>query len=225
MTDFANQLDLFNPRRHNQTVHIIGMGGIGSEVFRQVLGVGIRHIEIWDDDAVEGHNLPSQLIYPKRDLGKLKVLSAASYAEYMGYDDITLTAHAERVTPDTPLEGIVISGVDSMDSRKDIWQAIGENPLVELYLDGRIGGEQLTYFSAIPLDSQSMDDYAATLFEQEHAAQLLCGSRVICYTTAALAGFLVGHMCLFLSGRLNRNVVELAYDVPNFCFLTNQAKT
>ena len=111
MADYSNQLDLFNPRLHSAPVHLIGLGGIGSSLLLPLIKLGISDITLYDDDVLEESNIPSQLIYREEDIGKPKVEAAAEFADRYGVQAKTVQA---RVDGDTSLEGIVISGVDSM---------------------------------------------------------------------------------------------------------------
>lgn len=217
MADFSNQLDLFNPRYHSAPVHLIGLGGIGSSLLLPLIKLGLTDITLYDDDVLEESNIPSQLIYCPGDIGKPKVEAAAAFAERYGVQAKTVNA---RVDADTPFEGIVISGVDSMTSRYAIWEAVGYNPEVLMYMDGRIGGEQLTYFTAIPADPDSMDRYEATLFPEEESAGLPCGARAIIHPAVMLAGVMVYELARFLREEAEP-LPELAYDMPTYAMIVN----
>lgn len=56
------------------TVMIIGLGGIGTEVFRHLVSSGVSNFVLVDFDKVNITNLNRQYLYSKKDLGKSKVL-------------------------------------------------------------------------------------------------------------------------------------------------------
>ncbi len=108
--------------------------------------------------------------------------------------------HEEFVTADTPLEGIIISGVDSMRSRQAIWDAVQNHAHeVPLLLDGRIGGENLQLLSVQPSDLDVADEYeAGWLFSDDVAAPLPCAARTVIHPPTVLAGLIIAQLTLFL---------------------------
>ena len=156
--DYRDQTAIFDPAKFTWPVHIIGAGGIGSAVIFPLLKLGVHELHVWDPDVVEAHNLPAQLLYRPSDIGMSKASAVQAFAERQE-SDCQVVPHTEFVTADTPFDGIVISGVDSMKSRSHIWDAVKFNPLVPLYMDGRIGGEQLQLLSLNPSDIDGIDAY------------------------------------------------------------------
>ena len=120
--DFWRQLDILSPEDTKKTnINVIGVGGIGSPTVLAIAKMGIRNITIFDDDTVEPHNLPNQF-YTIKDLGEQKVYALSDAVN--AYTGFTITTHNEKYV-DQPVEGIVISGVDSMETRKAIWEKCG----------------------------------------------------------------------------------------------------
>jgi tRNA A37 threonylcarbamoyladenosine dehydratase len=56
-----------------QTVFIMGVGGLGSIVLIAMLRLGVKKIIIVDYDVVDNHNMNRQLMYSIKDIGKPKV--------------------------------------------------------------------------------------------------------------------------------------------------------
>lgn len=195
--DYSDQTGIFDPAQFTWPVHIIGLGGIGSAVLFPLMKLGVNHLEIWDDDAVEPHNIPAQLIYRPSDVGVSKAKAAAAFVERQEAA-CTVITHEEHVTAETALEGVVISGVDSMASRSAIWDAVKFNPMVPLYMDGRIGGEQLQLLSLNPSDFDSVESYEKWLFSDEEGAQLPCAERTVIHPPTVLAGLMVANLTLFI---------------------------
>jgi molybdopterin/thiamine biosynthesis adenylyltransferase len=182
-------------------IHLIGAGGIGSHVLLALIELGARTIHVWDDDTVAAHNRPNQIIYSKSDVGKPKVDGMVRFVESQGYDT-TIIPHLERVTSDTPLTGIVISGVDDMANRKDVWKAVVFNPLVSFYIDGRIGDDVGWVFALDPSDPKDTVRYETTLFDDDEVEDLSCTTR------------LNPHSALFVAQRVSISLVLFRENKP-----------
>lgn len=71
------RIDLWNQDKlREQTVLILGVGGLGSVVLMNVLRLGVKKAIIVDYDVVDIHNLNRQIMYGLEDVGKSKVESA-----------------------------------------------------------------------------------------------------------------------------------------------------
>jgi adenylyltransferase/sulfurtransferase len=70
--DIDKQLLLFR-----SSALIIGMGGLGCAVAQYLVASGIGKVTLVDDDKVEAHNLPRQILYSDNDIGELKAATAA----------------------------------------------------------------------------------------------------------------------------------------------------
>ncbi len=198
---YADQVDIFDPKRWTWPVHVIGLGGIGSALLLPLVKLGVREIHLWDDDTVEPHNVPAQLLYRASDVGKPKVSAAAEIIESYGLD-VTVIQHSCWVTPATQLEGVVMSGVDSMASRRAIWEAIKFNPQVPFYLDGRIGGQQVQVFAVDPVDDQSIERYEPWLVSDTDVVDLPCSARTIIYAPLQVAVWMTSQLTLYAQGEL-----------------------
>lgn len=197
--DYSGQTDIFDPAKFAWPVHVIGLGGIGSALILPLIRLGLRsELHVWDNDVVEPHNPPAQPIYRPSDVGTPKSKAVQAFTEYME-GECTVVPHDAWVAADTPLEGVVISGVDSMKSRTAIWQAVQANSyLVPFYMDGRIGGEQLQLLSLNPSDFDVAERYEQDwLFPDEEAAELPCAARTVIHPTQTLSGLMVANLTLF----------------------------
>ncbi len=195
---YADQRDFFDPDQFTRPVHLIGLGGIGSAVVLPLIKLGLKStLHLWDPDIVEPHNIPCQLIYGTADIGTSKVAATAALMAQLGAQ-CDIAQHPEVVTEATPLEGIVISGVDSMKSRRAIWEAVQGSLDVELYMDGRIGGEQFQLHTLDPLDYDYAETYEGTwLFDDGEASPLPCTARTVIHPAVVLAGLMVNQLTRF----------------------------
>lgn len=200
--DFSNQTGFFDPAAFGHEVTLIGCGGIGASALPTLATLGIPNITIWDPDMVEPRNLASTILFGPDDVGKSKV--EVAQRELLRLGAKTVTIHDELFDPDVhgnALNGIVISGVDSMSARKQIWKAIAWNGLVPLYLDGRIGGEQLQLNIVNPVDPDDVAWYEEhQLFDDANAAPLPCAVRNVVYPSATLGGVMASKLASFSRG-------------------------
>lgn len=70
---FNNSYINFDKLMKNKKILILGLGGIGSNVFNILLRSGFERFIIVDNDIVEISNLQKQYIYNKCDVGKSKI--------------------------------------------------------------------------------------------------------------------------------------------------------
>ena len=57
----------------NSRVFIVGVGGLGNHILLTLAAMGVGHITIADEDTVKLDNLPRQILYDEKDIGKNKV--------------------------------------------------------------------------------------------------------------------------------------------------------
>ena len=177
-------------------IHLIGAGGIGTHALLTLIEQEARVVHLWDDDTVEGHNLPTQFMYRPVDIGTSKVEAAKSFVERQGYQTVIIP-HATRVTPSTRMGGIVISGVDSMTSRADIWETVRLDPRIRLYVDARIGADTLQVHALDPIREESGNDYASWIVLDEEVPDLGCITRQNPHSALGVAQVLSAHLTLF----------------------------
>jgi hypothetical protein len=203
--DFSDQSGIFDPKTFSETVTVIGCGGIGASLLPTLVTMGVKKIVLFDDDLVEPRNIASQLLYRPSDLYKSKVDVCADYLREYGATDVE--AHKRFYsTDDTPQPGVVIGAVDSMKARQEIWGTIDGNPDVQLYLDGRIGGESLALYAVDPLEG---DWYGERhLYNDDKAMPLPCTERAIVYPATILGGLMCRHLAHFHSGEQPAKIVN-----------------
>ncbi|WP_157729627.1 HesA/MoeB/ThiF family protein [Tumebacillus algifaecis] len=79
-TEETNRYEYMRRIRHSKVL-VVGVGGMGSWMTTQLLGLGIGHIVLLDGDHVEVSNLNRTAMYKPADAGKLKVDCAVAYAK------------------------------------------------------------------------------------------------------------------------------------------------
>lgn len=167
-------------------VTIIGAGSIGSTTALWLGKMGVAELTVFDDDIVEEHNWSNQ-VYRYADIQQPKVLALQRIMQRFGIQRPEVVV--DKYT-DQSLAGIVISGVDSMSSRKTIWKSVKQQSQVRLYIDARMGLETLMVYTVNPQLREDRIRYAKTLHSDQDSLQEPCTARTICYTPLMAASFI-----------------------------------
>lgn len=185
--NFRRQLDILDPNAIVYPVTLVGCGGIGSPTALTLAKIGCQNLTLIDPDTVEEHNLPNQL-YHLSDIDKQKVEACESMVRQFSNCEINMIP--EMLNGNHSLSGIVISGVDSMKSRQEIWEKVKYNLDVPLYIDGRIGAEIIQVYTIQPSQLKDVELYEKSLFSDQEAVELPCTARAIMYTGFVIAGLI-----------------------------------
>lgn len=194
VTLFNRQLDLVKPDELDFPIAIIGAGGIGSWATLALAKMGCRDITVYDFDTVEAENTPSQF-YKTSQIGMLKVDALRENVDEMtGVDISTISVNWRGIQADRQLtDKIVISAVDSMDERQNIWTLLtilmgrGTHYMTH-YIDARMGGE---FFNVNILDITSVDSimaYSKSLYPESKVESEVCTAKSIVYNTFFIGG-------------------------------------
>lgn len=192
MTDYSRQIDIMNPDMIVFPITIIGLGHIGSNAANELASLGFKEFTLYDDDKVGEENFPGQHYRDPIDLGKLKVKATEEILHLFHGKEIKIKTCKEKFSRQKLSEGIIICGVDSMETRADIWRAIRMNLSVPLYIDARTGGEIVECHTVRPCQIEDIEYYEKTL--EYKAAELPCGGRSIGYAGRIIAG-LIASQC------------------------------
>lgn len=185
-TIYHRQLDILPPDRTNAAVTIIGAGGIGSTTALVLSKIGFANLTVFDDDTIENENVPSQ-VFRVSDVGRPKVDALADIVK--DFSDADIKPHQTRYDGHTATK-IVIGAVDSMESRKTIYEAIKSLYHIELYVDGRMSGEMMRLTAIKPSDPGHQAMYEKTLYTDEEAQPEACTARAVAYNTFLIGGFI-----------------------------------
>jgi hypothetical protein len=184
---FVRQQDAVNMSRLTSLgVTIIGLGAIGSTCAVWLGKMGCVGLTCYDPDVIQDHNWSNQM-YRDGDIGSLKALAAIEVMEQFGGH--TPNAIAQRYV-DQDLTEVVISAVDSMESRKIIWKSVREQSQVRLFLDGRMGLETLIVWAIRPQVREDRVAYSQSLVPDDQTLQEPCTARTVCYTPLMAAAVL-----------------------------------
>ena len=195
--EFTRQADIVGPEDLTIPITVIGAGGIGSFAIDALTKMGCSNITVFDHDKVEPHNMPNQRFSPS-NMGMTKVEAIQNFAFIS--TGTKINAVPRRWTKEDELSDIVISAVDSMRTRKQIWKKVRYNPAVRLFIDGRIGGENSEVYALAPVDPDRVKFYAKTLFSDKNAAELPCTARAVIFVGFGIAAEISLVVRLFAKG-------------------------
>lgn len=216
--DFWRQSDIVSQELLNRYPYtLVGAGGIGSVVGLVLAKMGIQNLTVYDPDTIEAHNLPNQT-YRLSDLGKPKVEALADICR--DFAGLEIVARCEKFPIESMPSGIIISGVDSMTARKEIWGTVKFNPLVPCYLEARMGAQEGRIYTVTPHNPDHISTYEASLYSDENAAELPCTARAISYNTFYLAGLLASQVKKFVADERPRP--EIIFDLVSNTMLVMQ---
>lgn len=182
VTDYSKQIDLIKPHEFKKTIHVIGCGAIGSWVVFFLLKMGFDNIHVYDFDIVEEHNLPNQM-FSEHHINMLKVdaMFDTYTKSFIETNNTTITSrltiHNEKITARkaATLDGIIISCVDSMEARKEIYENALKFGSAELWIEGRIGIYGAYVYTVERGNMAAYTGYEKTLYADEDAEVSSCG--------------------------------------------------
>ena len=182
------QIDfLYPPRDGDPHITIIGCGGTGSFVTQMLATMGLTHLQVWDADVVEEHNIPNQAFLLEH-IGMSKVDAMADIVKRKCGVDIEVKD--EFFFDDSIIhhDGIVISAVDDIETRADIFKNLQTRSTnVSRFIDGRLGGEVYQVFNIDMLRKEDVEFYESTLFPKAEAERIACTAQAIIYIASAIS--------------------------------------
>jgi hypothetical protein len=173
----------------NEPITIIGCGGLGATTALTLAKMGYRYMTIFDDDVVSPENLATQLHKPS-DVGNAKVHALTGILRDFS-DDVTVDAVPERVGIYTRFHSpIVISAVDSIKARQEIWQSVLSSKC-EWYIEMRMGAEEMNLHSVNMKDPASVKWYDEYITGQDDASipDAPCTEKATFFCSMVASGF------------------------------------
>ena len=230
--DLSKHNTIFTPEMLlNDTVHIIGCGAVGSALAFSLVKLGVPHICLYDADTVEDHNLPNQM-FTVADVGKNKAIRLKEILDnnkvYLG---TTIEAYPDFVTGDSEhvLQGYIFNLVDSMDARREIYEAYAKaNFACYRYFETRMGLKVLRAYSVDNLSIKECAEYEKTLYTDEEVKELsACGTTQTAFPTANMTAqvavwMLLSYLDTIKGGTEKRDLVnEVIISMPDFNSMMN----
>lgn len=182
--NISRQIDLVPVGILHTPITIIGAGAIGSWTALSLAKMGFENICVYDHDDVDVVNMSSQF-YGYSDIGHKKVHMLAQRIQHMTKTNIS--AVAERWNG-SKSNGIVIMAVDSMEVRKQIFEANKLNLGCNFIIDSRMGSELALLYTIDPSNDKDISFYEKTLYTDKESVQERCTAKSTTYTAVILSG-------------------------------------
>jgi molybdopterin/thiamine biosynthesis adenylyltransferase len=208
MVDRTRHAAIFDASRTGIT--LIGLGGIGAITALTLAKMGVLHLSGIDPDEVSEENVATQM-YKSSDVGRSKAIVTMLSIINDYATDVNFTYLDERVDELTVwgniANEIIISGVDSIESRQDIWAAIWDEPWL-WYIDARMGAESLLIYTVNGKDRQWYNDMIGSQ-DDSQIPNDPCTSKATFYCGAAAAAFIGSTVRKIITGRTPPTVLSL----------------
>lgn len=210
--DYLRQSGIIDIKKfRDNNILIVGCGAIGSFVAISLAKMGLTKFTLCDADTVEEHNLPNQF-FTTKDVTRPKVNATSDNmflfnpkCEIRIINDVFKTVEKAQ---------IVISCVDNMEVRKQIFKSCKKDKKVQLFIDARMGGLEGQVYLVNMTKKDWIKDYEKSLFESKSAVKLRCTERSIIFTVLGIASIVCDQIVKALKGDNIRNYLVLDYNVP-----------
>ncbi len=192
---YSRQSGLIKAEMLKTPITVIGCGAIGSFTALTFAKVGFHSLTVWDGDSVEIHNVPNQF-YPLSAVGKPKATALKKMIAM--FEGVKIKSYNKMWTG-AMLEGVVISAVDNMKARSEIWKGIARSVKVPVFIDARMGGNQFEVYTVDMGRIQDRSRYIKTLYTDEQVAPVPCTEKAVMYNVLNVASWIVNQLRLVLS--------------------------
>lgn len=149
--------------RERCKILIVGAGGLGCELLKNIALSGFRQIHVIDLDTIDVTNLNRQFLFRAKDVGKSKALVAADFVNKRIPGANVIPHHANIMDFDSDFYSqfkIVIAGLDSIEARR--WL---NATLVELvHIDAEENVDQSTVIPLIDGGTEGFQGQARVIY-------------------------------------------------------------
>ena len=152
-------------------VLIIGVGGLGCEIAKNLAMLGVGHLDLVDLDIIEHSNLNRQILFTNAKLGEPKAIVAAKKLREINPNITIIGYHTslERLDPSLYYNAdVIIGGLDSMNARLNLnAQCIRfRKPLV----DGGVSGYHGHIYTIFPYKNACYECNPLPIVENDEMA-------------------------------------------------------
>lgn len=174
--------EFFDPNTLTESVHIIGVGAIGSHIAEQLARLGVTQLHLYDFDKVEAANVANQMYYDYQ-IGQSKLESIQQTLRMIN-PDIELNLY-EGGYKKQALTGYVFLCVDNIDLRRSIVEMHRYNSNIKAMFDFRMGLTDAQHYAADWADDKQVTNLLGTMqFTHEEAKEATPVS--VCGTTLSI---------------------------------------
>lgn len=212
--DYTRQADLVDSRIFDTPITVIGGGGIGSFTTLALAKMGFSTIEVFDDDTIEGHNLPNQF-YPLDSIGVFKVEALTQVVQAFTGTRICGIPSKWNKSVGFIKPAVVISAVDTMGVRTELYNALNSTKCI--FIDGRMGGQQAEIRTCSMSSVNDKKMYKGTLWKDSETSPLPCTQKAVMYNVLWIASMIANQCRLVLEHK--EYAREIIYDFENSIML------
>jgi len=209
--DHTRHIGIFNAS--NLSVSLVGAGGIGAMAALMLAKMGIPHLTVYDGDTVAPENMSTQLHrLGTEDEPKVEALQKTLT---LFSDDTSIYPAYRRITNNDELFGqVVISAVDSIKARKDIWAAVIRGS-VGWYIDARMSAEEYQMYVIDMENPEKVAKYDAMISQEDDSKipDIPCTQKATFYCAAMAAAHIGATVRKIVTG-----IRPVYYTVQNMLY-------
>ena len=221
---------LDNDRLNSYNYHIVGCGATGSSVALHLGKLGVEDITLWDDDVINEHNYPNQML-PEI----LIEPTTGKEVKTLGVNKCEVLAHLLRLMSSTKARfktekclgdkeinprSIVILCVDDMGEtgRAGIWKNIQSAALL---IDTRIALTSGNVQFVEPWDATKGRTYEGTLFSNAEMAELPCTAKSTIGTPALVSALVNAGLVHWING-VGERATQHCFDLTDSKYIIKE---
>lgn len=154
--------DVFDPKKYNERIHIIGCGSVGSCMVELLARYGFTQFDLWDFDIVEGKNIANQMFFEDQ-VGMAKTEAILQTLKRINADiERDAVLHNDGWQGEE-LDGYVFLCLDNIDVRRAICEKNQYNINLLAVFDVRTGLYDAQSYAADWYDTAQVKNLLRTM--------------------------------------------------------------
>ena len=221
--DITKHLEFFNPISIEDSIHIIGVGAIGSNLAEMLGRLGLSNIHLYDFDVVSKHNVANQNYFDDQ-IGKPKADCIADTLRRIN-PDIVIKTHPKGWSAGMRLSGYVFLAVDDIEIRKAIVNDNKYNTNIKAMFDFRMGLEDAQHYACDWTKQENITNFYGSMdFTHEEAKEATpvsaCGTTLaVISTIRTIVSAGVSNFINLVKGKkLKTVIIANAFSFNYMCF-------
>lgn len=180
----------------DETIIVIGAGGIGSPLIVNLVGMDVKRLIVFDHDHVGIENIGTQLHFSSQ-IGNPKVDSIKYTCEQM-YGSSPELVRVESKFDLVTHSSIMICAVDDMDARRSAFETWKKGEDRELFIDGRTSAETLWVYCVLKGNEEEYEKY---LLSNDEIPTEACTLKATRHIGALCSGFMIANLTNYLRNK------------------------
>lgn len=197
--NLSKSLEFFDPiNQVKDSIHVIGVGAMGSRVAELLTRLGITKIHIWDMDKVEDKNIANQ-VYLHSHIGMKKTDALESLLKDINPE---IKVYKHDAYTDQALSGYIFLCVDSIELRYNIANNNKTNEYIKAMFDTRMRLTDAQSYAAKWSNEKQKETFINSMaFTDEEATEATPVSA--CGTTLSVASTVVSTAAFTVANFIN----------------------